>query len=371
MRRRTLAVVAMLMVLGIALTGCGQKQPAAGGGAGGGSAGGAAGGATGAPAQGATGASGGAPAQGTAATETFTLRLGSLNPDSHPYNVHAKEFADEVEQKTNGAVKVQIFGNGVLGDGPSEIEGLQLGSIDFHVSSIAPLANFVPEAGLFNLPYIFRDRAQAYKVLDGDVGADVAKKAEAKGLKLLAYWEQGFRHMTNNVRPIRTPADVKGLKMRVQQSPVYVKLFQSLDATSVPIAYNELYTALQQRTVDGQEQPLVNIWVQKFYEVQKHISLTGHTYEPVPFLMSLKTWNRLPEPYRKVIQEAVLRVRDKERQVMAQQDDDLLKKLDATGVTIVKDPDREAFAKVLREKMWPQFYDKYSQELVQRVYNTK
>jgi tripartite ATP-independent transporter DctP family solute receptor len=218
--------------------------------------------------------------------------------------------------------------------------------VDMAVSaagSVLPL--WVPEVQLIEMPFIFRDRAHAYKVLDGPVGAELNAMVEKKGIKVLGYWEVGFRNLTNNKRPIVAPKDMQGLKIRVQQSKVYIEMMKSLGAIGTPIAFTELYSALQQGVVDGQENPIATIRSMNYFEVQKYLSLTFHTYTPGAVMISPKLWSSLTEEQKAILQKSMEEARAFQRKTVADKEADDLAFLKSKGMTVTGKPDAEAFRK--------------------------
>ena len=220
------------------------------------------------------------------ASAQTTLKMNiSVAQNSH-YGVAIDTFAREVEKRTNGRYKVQNFYAGALGAERESIEGVQLGTLDLTMTSTGPVPNFVPEVAILDIPFLFRDYAHARAVLDGPIGQDLLKKFDAKSIKALAWGENGFRHMTNNKHPVTTPDDLKGLKMRTMENPIHIEAYRQFGILPTPMAFTEVFTALQQGMVDGQENPLSVITAAKLEQVQKYLSLTGHVYSPALILMS-------------------------------------------------------------------------------------
>jgi tripartite ATP-independent transporter DctP family solute receptor len=235
---------------------------------------------------------------GAAQAETV-LKLGyTATNDSH-YGAAANVFGEELAKRTNGRYKVQQFPSSALGGEREMIEAVQLGTQDMVITSTGPVGNFIPATRIFDIPFLFRDYAHARKVLDGPIGQEVLKKFPAKGFVGVVWLENGFRHMTNSRHPINVPADVKGLKIRTMENKVHMEAFKTMGALPTPMAMNELFTALQQGTVDGQENPVPVILSNKLYTVQDNVSLTGHVYSPALLLMSSDAWNKLSEADRK------------------------------------------------------------------------
>jgi TRAP-type transport system periplasmic protein len=202
----------------------------------------------------------------------------------------------------------------------------------------------VPEYAAFGMPFLFGSLSQAWKLLDGPLGKELADKSAEKGMVVLGYWDNGIRHMSNSKRPLLKPEDLKGMKMRTPPDAVTVDIMQALGAEAQQIKFSELYVALQQGVVDGQENPLVNIHASKIYEVQKFISLTGHKYEMTPFLMSKRTWDKLSDADRKAVQESATEATALQRKLSQESDDKLIADLKAKGVRI-DNVDKAAFEK--------------------------
>ena len=216
----------------------------------------------------------------------------SVAQNSH-YGVAIDTFAREVDARTNGRYKIQTFYAGALGAERESVEGVQLGTLDLTLTSTGPLPNFVPEVAIFDIPFLFRDYAHARAVLDGPIGQDMLQKFPPKGMVALAWGENGFRHMTNSKRPVNVPDDLKGLKMRTMENPIHIQAYKQFGILPTPMAFTEVFTALQQGTVDGQENPLSVITSAKLDQVQKNLSLTGHVYSPAVILMNKAQWDKL------------------------------------------------------------------------------
>ena len=275
------------------------------------------------------------------------LKFGSaVSKDSH-YGVASGVFCADIEKNTKGRYKCQEFPNGSLGGEREMIEAVQLGTLDLVVTSSGPLGNFVPEVKIFDIPFLFRDYDHARKVLDGQIGQDILKKFEAKGLVGLVWGENGFRHMTNSKRAIKTPQDAAGLKMRTMENKVHMEGYKSFGILPTPMSFTELFTALQQGTVDGQENPIPVILAAKFSQVQKHLSLTGHVYSPATIIMNPGVFNKLAADDKKIFLDAAKagatamrkRVNDDEARGI-----ELLRK---DGVEVIEKVDGEAFRKAI------------------------
>ncbi|VWX62780.1 transporter [Burkholderiales bacterium 8X] len=252
-------------------------------------------------------------------------------------------FAKEVATRTNGRYKVETFYNGSLGGERESIEAVQLGTQELAFSSTGPVPNFVPETKILDVPFLFRDKAHARAVLDGPIGQDLLTKFDAKGFKALAWAENGFRHMTNSKRDVKGPEDLKGLKMRTMENPVHIAAYKGLGIVTTPMAFPEVFTALQQGTVDGQENPLSVIMSAKFSQVQKHLSLTGHVYSPCIFVMNKAAFDKLSAADKTAFLEAAKVAVKANRDRVDQDDANGVKELRAAGMTVIEDVDKSKF----------------------------
>ncbi len=298
----------------------------------------------------------------------FVFKLGHIADPENPYAKGAEKFAQLVKEKTGGKVEIQVFPSSQLGNQRDLVEGTQFGTIDFTMTSTAVLGNFLPQIAVFDLPFIFRDVQHAYKALD-TVGMEIAQKLQ--GMKLLAYYENGVRHMTNSKRPIRKPEDMKGLKIRVMEQPIYIEMIKALGGNPTPMAFGELFTALQQGVVDGQENPAAHIYTARFFEVQKYISLTAHTYSAEPMLVSLAAWNKLPKELQEKVQAAANESKDWQRDLCRQLEEGYWTKIRESGKSeINRDVDKQAFADATRG-VWAMFEKKVGKENIEKIVATK
>jgi TRAP-type transport system periplasmic protein len=265
-----------------------------------------------------------------------TFRFAFQNAAEHPQGQGAKKFADLVEQKSGGKMKVRLFPSGQLGGDLPTVSALQGGTIDVTVLNAGLLVGQVKEFGLFDLPFLFESGKEADAVVDGPFGQKLAETLPAKNLVPLGYWELGFRNLTNSRRPVTKLEDIQGLKVRVVQSPLYIELFNTLGANAVPLPFPELYTALEQKTVDGQENPVTLINTSKFYEVQKHLTLTRHTYNPQMVIFSKRVWDRLDADEKKLIEEAAQEAKVFQREFSREQEGKALEAVKAGGMQVVE-----------------------------------
>lgn len=297
--------------------------------------------------------------------EVFELKLGHVAEPDNPYALGAEKLAELVHERTDGKVSIKIFPSSQLGNQEKLIESLVFGSIDFALTTTAVLGQFEPNLLVFGYPYMFETRDHAYKALD-TVGMDVGENLESKGIKILGFFENGIRHMINNDRPIHSPEDMKGLKMRVMTTPVYVELMKSLGADPTPMSFGEVYSACSTGTVDGLEVPAVHIWQKRFFEVNKYVSLTGHTYESEPLTMSMKTWNKLPANYQELIVECTAEALDYARTLAREQESEFFQKIIDSGKTEIIEVDRKPFAEA-SSVVWEKLATDESPELIKRI----
>ncbi|HVO87727.1 MAG TPA: TRAP transporter substrate-binding protein [Casimicrobiaceae bacterium] len=305
-------------------------------------------------------------AQPAAAQTTLKMNI-ALAQNSH-YGVAIDAFAREVEKRTNGRYRIQNFYSSALGAERESIEGIQLGTLDLTMTSTGPVPNFVPEVAILDIPFLFRDYAHARAVLDGPIGKELLGKFDAKGIHALAWGENGFRHMTNSRHPVNSPDDLKGLKMRTMENPVHIQAYRAFGIIPTPMAFTEVFTALQQGTVDGQENPVSVITSAKLDQVQKYMTLTGHVYSPALILMSKARWDALSPGDKQAFEESA---REAVKVNRARIDEDERKgvaELRARGMQVIDNVDKAKFQAALA----PTFADlakRFGQENIDRIRN--
>ena len=238
--------------------------------------------------------------------------------EQHPVLLSQKEFEKYIEEKLPGKYDIQVYANAQLGDDVRATEGVRMGTLEMVVTTASPITGLVPEFNVFDLPFIFANEKEADAIFDGPVGAKLLALLEPKGLKCLAYMENGFRQLTNSVREVKTPEDLKGLKVRTMQNPIHLAAFKALGANPTPMPFSEVFTAMQQKTIDGQENPIPTIYLQKFYEVQKFTTLSGHIYSPFLMLINKKLFDSFPAEDQKVFLEAAVMASKFERPAQPQ-----------------------------------------------------
>ncbi len=282
-----------------------------------------------------------------AASAQTTMRISISTAQNSHQGVAIDTFAKEVEKRTAGRYKIQTFYNGALGGERESIEAVQLGTQELAFSSTGPIPNFVPETKILDVPFLFRDKAHARAVLDGPIGQEMLTKFDAKGFKALAWAENGFRHMTNSKRDVKAPEDLKGLKMRTMENPVHIAAYKGLGIVTTPMAFPEVFTALQQGTVDGQENPLSVIMSAKFDQVQKHLTLTGHVYSPAIFVMNKAAFDKLGAADKQSFLDAA---KEGTKANRARVDDDEatgVASLRTKGMTVIEVVDKSKFVAAL------------------------
>jgi tripartite ATP-independent transporter DctP family solute receptor len=302
------------------------------------------------------------------AQETMKMNI-SVAQNSH-YGVAIDTFAKEIDKRTNGRYKIQNFYSGALGAERESIEGVQLGTMDLTMTSTGPVPNFVPEVAILDIPFLFRDYAHARGTLDGPIGQEMLQKFQSKGLVALAWGENGFRHMTNNKRPVNTPEDLKGLKMRTMENPIHIQAYKQFGILPTPMAFTEVFTALQQGTVDGQENPLSVISAGKIGQVQKYITLTGHVYSPALILMSKAKWDKLSAADKQVFSDAAKEAVKANRARIDEDERKVVTELKGLGMTVVENVDKSKFQTALNPT-FTEFGKRFGQDNIDKIRNAK
>ncbi|MFT7058141.1 MAG: tripartite ATP-independent transporter DctP family solute receptor [Pseudorhodobacter sp.] len=289
----------------------------------------------------------------------------TLSPTSH-YAVGAQAFIAKLAEVSSGTFTGDEAPAGQLGGERDMIEGLQIGSLDVVITSTGPLGNFVPEVFALDLPFLFRDYDHARKTLDGEIGQELLAKIGENNLIGLAWSENGFRHVTNSQHEVRTPADLQGLKLRTMENKVHMTAFSSMGASPTPMAFPELFTALQQGVVDGQENPVTVITASKFWEVQKFVSLTGHVYSPAVVLASPVLFDSLNDEQKGWFMEAAKASAAATRAEVNRLEETGVALLRENGMEVITDIDKAPFA-ALAEGSYAVFTDQYGTEMVDRI----
>ncbi|MCO8145292.1 TRAP transporter substrate-binding protein [Rhodovulum tesquicola] len=290
----------------------------------------------------------------------------SLSPTSH-YGVGAQAFIDTLTELSGGAFTGEQAPAGQLGGERDMIEGLQIGSMDVVITSTGPLGNFVPEIFALDLPFLFRDYDHARKVLDGEIGQELLDKIGENTLVGLAWTENGFRHVTNSQRPVRTPEDLQGLKLRTMENKVHMAAFTGMGAAPTPMAFPELFGAMQQGVVDGQENPVTVITAAKFWEVQKYVSLTGHVYSPAVVLAAPALYDGLSDEQKDWFLQAARASAAATRAEVNRLEEEGVAMLIENGMEVITEIDKAPFAALAEQSSYAVYTDQYGTEMVERI----
>lgn len=303
------------------------------------------------------GASKSSASAGTTGKAEYELTLAHSAEANHPWQTVSKQFAQTVEKKTNGRVKFKaIYTAGEMGGEAEMAQSLQNGTLDMIIIATMGMSSLVPDVQIYDYPYLFPDANTAYKILDGKVGQQVSDKMEQKGFHVLAYLENDYRGFSNNKHPINTPADLKGLKLRVPASPVLTAWMQKCGASPTTMAFNEVYSALQTGVVDGQDNGIILTYTHKLGEVQKYYTMSNHIYCPAPLMVNENVWKSMPDDIKKVIEDAAVEARDEDRKLNQQarvKDEEELKK-QGVQVTELSKENLQKFVDSARS-VYPQF----------------
>jgi tripartite ATP-independent transporter DctP family solute receptor len=293
------------------------------------------------------------------------LKLGHAINEEDVFHKAALKFKELVEARAKGEVTVTVYPNAKLGDERNLLESLKMGAVDMGIITGGPVINFLPSFGVLDLPFLFSSPAHAYKVLDGPIGAGFFKDMEKLGWKGLAYGERGFRNLTNSKRPVEKPEDVKGLKIRVMQNQIYIDSFTALGANAVPMAWTEALTALQQGTIDGQENPLNVIAAYNINESNKYLSITRHAYAPNVILMSARTWDKLSPEQRTIVAESAAEAAKYNRDIDNGMEAEWLQALKDKGMQ-VSEPDLTLFRDAV-QGVYEKYEQRFGKELIQSI----
>lgn len=277
-----------------------------------------------------------------------TLRFASEASRSDTQFAGGEKFNELLKAKTAGALEIKVYADSSLGNAQAAISGVRGGTIDIAVSGSNNFTGLAAHLGVLDIPFMFKDTAHAYRVLDGKTGQELLDKLGEFGMKGLAYWDNGWRELTNSRGPVRTPADVKGLKVRTTGSPAHIEAFKLLGANPVPMPLSELYTALEMKTVDAQEHPLGVLWSAKLYEVQKHLSLTNHAYSALIVVMNKAKFDALPPAQQKALVEAASEAGQYQRKLNNDNMSKIVADLKKTGMQVVEKVDPAPFLEITK-----------------------
>jgi TRAP-type transport system periplasmic protein len=307
----------------------------------------------------------------SAAPYKATLKLASSTPMTHTYNQGAEYFAKLVSDRTDGRITMKIYPDGQLGKGERELlEALQQGTIDLYVGSTGPLGGFSQSMQILDIPFLFRSYEHADKVLDGKIGESLMADLGKSGMQGLAFWENGFRNLTNSKRPVKTPEDARGLKIRTMENAVHITAWKAAGVSPSPMAWGEVFGALQQGVMDGQENPVVVLLTTKVYEVQKYMSLTQHVYSPAMAIMSARSWAKIPKADQTVILKAAKDAAVYQRKLGRDNESKMVDELVQKGMMVTKDVDKAAFQAAM-QPAFAEFAKQFGKEKIDAILNTK
>lgn len=301
---------------------------------------------------------------------SYTIKVGYGTNPGHPIDLGSAEFERIVEEKAaelGYEVDVQLFPSAQLGSETEMVKQLQMGTLDMCPTTTGPLGLFKSDFLVFDLPYLFLNYDQADAVLDGEIGTEMLSALEDQNIIGLAWWENGFRELTNNKRPITKPEDLNGIKLRTMENDVHIDFFSAMGASPTPLGFGEIYTSLQSGVVDGQENPLSIIAVNKFYEVQPYTTISDHVYSPVPVLYSKSSFEKLPEDLQELVRETAYEVRIYEREAGRETEQEYIDEIaEKSEIYTLSEEEKMAFKEIALET-YSKFEDTIGKELIDRV----
>jgi len=310
--------------------------------------------------------------QAAAAEYKAVWKLASTQNMDHPYMVGAQKFADLIKERTKGRITVKLYPSNQLGKGEREMtEGIQQGAIDLLVTSTGPLGGFSPSINILDFPFLFRDFKHVDLVLDGAIGQKLLDDFSKANIKALAFWENGFRNLTNSKGPVKKVEDAKGLKIRTMENKVHLAAWKAAGLNPTPMAWGEVFTALQQKVIDGQENPIAVFYSSKLWDAgQKYFSLSQHVYSPSPFLMSPKAFNALPKEDQQLTVKTAMEVAKFQRKINRDGEEAKLQDMAKQGVTVTRDVDKESFKKAMAP-IYEQFKEQFTKAEIDTIMNAK
>ena len=295
----------------------------------------------------------------SASAET-TLQFGTTVNEQDSFQVAAEKFAELVKERTNGEYVIEIYPNGTLGGEADMLESMSMGMLDMGIITAGPFVNYSAMMGVLDMPFLFASNEEAYKILDGEIGKELLDTLEDANLKGLAYAERGFRNITNSVKPVASAADVAGLKLRVMENEIYTATFKALGVNAVPMNWQDTLTALQQGTVEGQENPINVIWSYKMWEYnQKYCVLDRHSYSTAIITMSLDLFNSLDEATQEIFLTSAQEAAEYERAWVAEKEAGQLQEIKDNGIEVIENPDVNSFREAVQVvyDAYPQYAD--------------
>lgn len=303
----------------------------------------------------------------TATAADYTIKLGHSDTTTNLLHVSLEHFAEAVAERTEGQVEVDLYASEQLGSNAEMAEMLEMGSLDAMMMPQGQEAVYAPKLNALGLPFLFSTYDEVYKVLDSEIGDELIADLEARNMIQLAYWENGLRQVTNSKLPIEKPEDLAGLKIRTPEDAMTLATFEALGASPSPLAFSELYLALQQGTFDGQENPVANIYANNFADVQKYISITNHKYECKNMIFSLTTWNKIPEDLQAIIKECAVEFGNEHRKAIVDSQESMLAELQEKGMEVAT-PDTTSFQEATAS-VYDDFFanNDWAEDLVTRI----
>lgn len=299
--------------------------------------------------------------------ETVKLRLGHTLPDTDSQHLAALEFAKKISERTNGEIEIKVYANGVLGNDGSLVTGVRSGTIDIGVTGNPFLTGISPNLNVLDLPYLFDDEQHAFTVLDGEIGRSLLDDLDNHQLKGLAFWDIGFRSLANSKHVVNNAADIAGLKLRTTPNPAHIMAFQLLGANPQPMAYTEVFTALESKAVDGHENPPTLMLSSKMYEVQPYLSLTRHAYTAGVLFMNKRKFDKLSEDHQAIFLEEALAAANFQRDLNAKNQESALAELREHGMQINETPDIESIRKIVKEPVHAEFAAEYGDAVLKKI----
>jgi len=275
------------------------------------------------------------------ALAAVTGKVGHAMPESHPQAIAMNKFVELAAKYTNNNVQLKAFHSAVLGSDEKQLQGVQAGTQEFYIGTLAPLSTRIKEVQVWDLPFMFANTKEVYALLDGESSKKIFQKLDGTGLHGLMWTGMGFRNLSNSKRAVTKLDDISGLKIRVMANPVALETWKTIGANAVPMAFAEVFTALEIKAIDGQENPLVHMYANKMQEVQKYISLTNHVYTPMALVVSKKFWDGISDTDKSAIQKAAEEAKILQAQLLDEGDKDVIKKFGEAGVKVDSVPPAE------------------------------
>ncbi|MFD1414188.1 TRAP transporter substrate-binding protein [Oceanobacillus jeddahense] len=295
--------------------------------------------------------------------DTITIRFGHDAAETNERHIAVLHFKELVEEKSGGQMEVLVYPNNQLGSESEMVESVALN--DLQMVAASAYSQYNPQISVLELPYLFEDHQQAWDAMDGEVGELAAEPLLEDNLRIIAYFENGFRHITAN-KPIEDPSDLRGVKIRTPEFPVSLRTFTAFGGNPTPMSFGEVYMGLQQGTIDAQENPVANTYANKLNEVQDYLILTGHQYSPLPVAIGEEFWQSLTSKEQKIVEESALETAQFHRDLLQKNEAEMIEDLKDQGMTVIEDPDVEAF-KEAGEPVYEQFRNNYGSELLDQI----